>query len=146
DRNNTTQEAAILRAMLLGDRSFVESETALAFQKSGAYHVLVVAGLHVAALAFFIFWLARWLRLPLLGRTVVTLLAIAVYAGIVQARPPILRVSLVAGLFLCARLLFRRVDLFNAIGLAGLLILILKPSSLLTSSFQLSFLAAGVIA
>jgi competence protein ComEC len=39
--------AGVLRAMLLGDRSFVDREEAADFQKTGAFHVLVVAGLHV---------------------------------------------------------------------------------------------------
>jgi competence protein ComEC len=45
------EQAAILRAMLLGDRMFVTSEVSTEFQKTGAYHVLVVAGLHVALCA-----------------------------------------------------------------------------------------------
>jgi competence protein ComEC len=46
--------AAVLRAMLLGDRSFVDRDEAIDFQKTGVFHVLVVAGLHVGALAFFL--------------------------------------------------------------------------------------------
>ena len=49
------QRAAVLRAMLLGDRSFVDSDVVTAFQKTAAYHVLVVAGLHVGALVVFLF-------------------------------------------------------------------------------------------
>jgi competence protein ComEC len=54
--------AAVLRAMLLGDRSFVERDEAVDFQKTGVFHVLVVAGLHVGALAFFLYWIGRKLR------------------------------------------------------------------------------------
>jgi len=43
--------------MLLGDRSFVDSSVVLAYQKTAAYHVLVVAGLHVGALVIFC---GRW--------------------------------------------------------------------------------------
>jgi competence protein ComEC len=49
-----------------------------------------------------------------------------------------------AALYLLARPLFRRVDLLNTI--AGMILLMARPSSLFDSSFQLSFLAAGVIA
>lgn len=56
--------AGILRAMLLGDRAFIDRTESLDFQKTGVFHVLVVAGLHVGALAFFLFWLTRRLRLP----------------------------------------------------------------------------------
>jgi competence protein ComEC len=140
------ERGAILRAMLLGDRSFVDSSLVLAFQKTAAYHVLVVAGLHVGALVIFLLWIGRRLRLPASAIGLLTLLALIAYVGIVQDRPPILRAALMAALYLCARPLFRRVDLLQTIAVAALAILIWKPSSLVDSSFQLSFLAAGVIA
>ncbi|HKV04545.1 MAG TPA: ComEC/Rec2 family competence protein [Candidatus Acidoferrales bacterium] len=138
--------AAVLRAMLLGDRSFVDSEVVTAFQKTAAYHVLVVAGLHVGALVVFLFWLCRRLRFSIGVTSLVTLLALAAYVGVVQDRPPILRAALMGAFYLCARPLFRRVELVNTVALAALAILIWKPSALVDSSFQLSFLAAGVIA
>ena len=68
------------------------------------------------------------------------------YVGVVQDRPPIVRAALMAAFYLCARPLFRRIDLLNIVALAALGMLIWKPSTLSDSSFQLSFLAAGVIA
>lgn len=140
------ERLAILRAMLLGDRTFVDSDVVTAFQKTGAYHVLVVAGLHVGALAVFFFWLGRRLRFSVAAVSVLTILALMAYVGMVQDRPPILRAALMIALYLCARPLFRRVELLNTISLAAIAILLWRPSSLADSSFQLSFLAAGVIA
>ncbi|MHB8412193.1 MAG: DNA internalization-related competence protein ComEC/Rec2 [Candidatus Acidiferrales bacterium] len=137
---------AVLRAMLLGDRNFVNSELAETFQKTAAFHVLVVAGLHVGALAIFVFGLCRLLRLPIAATTVITLVVLTGYVGIVQDRPPILRAALMTAIFLCARLLFRRVALVNTVALAALILLIAKPDELFDASYQLSFLAAGVIA
>lgn len=137
---------ATLRAMLLGDRNFVNSELAETFQKTAAFHVLVLAGLHVGALAIFVFWLCRLLRLPLSATTVITLVILAGYLGVVQDRPPILRAALMTAVFLCARLLFRRVALLNTVAIAALILLIARPDELFDASFQLSFLAAGVIA
>jgi competence protein ComEC len=57
-----TRVAGILRAMLLGDRSFVDRDEARDFQKTGAFHVLVVAGLHVGAIVVLLFWVGRKLR------------------------------------------------------------------------------------
>ena len=138
--------AAVLRAMLLGDRSFVDSDVVLSFQKTAAYHVLVVAGLHVGALVIFLYWLGRRLHFSAAVISLLTLAVLAGYVGIVQDRPPILRAALIAAFYLCARPLFRRIDLLNTVSLAALVILLWKPSSLSDSSFQLSFLAAGVIA
>jgi competence protein ComEC len=140
------EQRAVLRAMLLGDRGFVDSDVVTAFQKTAAYHVLVVAGLHVGALAAFLYWFCRRLRFSTFQTSMVTVAALAAYVGIVQDRPPILRAALMAALYLCARPLFRRVELLNTVALAGLAILFWKPSSLVDSSFQLSFVAAGVIA
>ncbi|MGC2422151.1 MAG: ComEC/Rec2 family competence protein [Candidatus Acidiferrales bacterium] len=137
---------AVLRAMVLGDRSFVDSSVVTAFQKTAAYHVLVVAGLHVGALVVFLLWFCRRLRFPIALTSLLTLAALAAYVGVVQDRPPILRAALMAALYLCARPFFRRVELLNTVALAALVILAWSPSSVVDSSFQLSFLAAGVIA
>jgi competence protein ComEC len=143
---DSRDRTAVLRAMLLGDRNFVDSETAEVFQKTAVYHVLVLAGLHVAALAMFVFWLARRLRLTVIWTTAVTLVVLGAFLGVVQDRPPILRAALMAAIFLGARLLFRRMEMLNAVALAALILLIARPSALGDASFQLSFLAAGVIA
>ena len=55
--------AAVARAMLLGDRSFLDSQQIEAFRDTGVYHVLVLAGLHVGMLAAALLWVGRKLRL-----------------------------------------------------------------------------------
>lgn len=137
--------AAVLRAMLLGDRNFIDHEQSEAFQKSAAYHVLVIAGLHVAALAAFVLWAGRRLRLGIFSSTLLTLLVLAAYAAVVEDRPPILRAALMGAIYLCARLLFRRVELLNTLALAALVILLARPSALMDPSFQLSFVAVATI-
>jgi competence protein ComEC len=140
-----SEQAALARAMLLGDRSFVERDRVLAFQQTGVYHVLVLAGLHVGALTAFFIWAGRRLRLSLLTRTILTLTVLASYVGIVEDRPPILRAALMAALYLSARLLYRRMDLLNVAALAALGILIVRPSETGDSSFLLSFSAVAII-
>jgi predicted membrane metal-binding protein len=80
-------EAALARAMLLGDRSFVEHDRVVEFQQTGVYHVMLLAGLHVGALTAFFIWAGRRLHLPLLSRTLLTLFVLAAYVGIVEDRP-----------------------------------------------------------
>lgn len=137
--------AAILRAMLLGDRHFVDQQEAEAFQKSGAYHVLVIAGLHVAALFAFILWACKRLRIPPLGTTLLSLAVLGSYLAVLEDRPPILRAALMATIVLLARVLFRRTDILNTAAIAALILLIARPAMLFDSSFQLSFLAIGTI-
>jgi len=138
-------EGALARAMLLGDRSFVEHDRVVDYQKTGVYHVLVLAGLHVGALAAFFLWAGRRLRLGLFPRIGLTLLALAAYAAIVEDRPPILRAVVMAGVYLCAQLLYRRMDLLNVAALAAVAILLARPSEIFDPSFLLSFTAVSAI-
>ncbi len=142
----TPQVAAVLRAMLLGDRSFVDRSEAVDFQKTGVFHVLVVAGLHVGALAFALYWVGRKLRLSPMWTTLFTLTVLFAYVAVVEQRPPVLRAAMMAATVVLGGFFFRRLDLLNSAALAALLLLVAKPLALRESSFQLTFVAIGCIA
>ncbi len=146
DRVFGPERAPVVRAMLLGDRSFIDSTLAETFQKAAVYHVLVIAGLHVAFLTLAIFWLCRRLRLAPGATTFVVLAVLAGYLAVVQDRPPVERAALMAAVVVVTRLFFRRVPLLNSVSLAAIVLLLAQPGELGDSSFQLSFLAAAVIA
>ncbi len=138
-------QGAVLRAMLLGDYNFLDRDVSLSFQKTSVYHVLVVSGLHVAALAAFIWWLAQRLRLSLLMTVIAIFLVLGFFVAVVEDRPPIERAALMATVVLLASLLFRRVNVLNTLSVAALLVLLNRASALSDASFQLSFLAAAII-
>jgi competence protein len=85
---------------------------------------VLVVGLHVGALVVFLWWLGKRLRFSPLAIRMMTLVAQTSYEGIVQERPLILRAALMAVLYLCARPLFRRVELLNTIAIAALILLL----------------------
>ena len=140
------QAAGVLRAMLLGDRSFVDQAESVDFQKTGVFHVLVVAGLHVGALAFFLFWLGNKLRLPRTLATVLLLAALLAYIAVVEQRAPVLRAGLMTGIVVLASFFYRRLEILNSAAVAAIALLVVTPASLFDTSFQLSFLAIGCIA
>jgi competence protein ComEC len=140
------RDGAVLKAILLGDRSSLDSSIVDSFRQSGLYHLLVIAGLHVGLLALLV---AGGLRLVGLGRTPRNLVLLAVlvaYALIVEQRAPTLRATVMLGIFIAARLLDRDHAALNTIGLAALALLFTRPAWLYDSGFQLSFAAALVIA
>lgn len=136
----------VLRAMLLGDRSLLSHRLGDQFRLSGAYHVLVVSGLHVAVIAVFLFWLMRRLALNEWVTTCATIAALVFYLLLVEDRPPVERAVWMVSLYLVARLLFREVHLANPLALAALLVLSLHPSWLFDASFHFSFGAVFLIA
>ena len=139
-------QGAILKAILLGDDSDLDLDTESVFQASGAYHVLVVSGLHVTALAAALFWLLAWLRVPSLWSTLVVAGGVAGFAALAGSGTPVVRAALMVLIFLAARLAYRERALLNAIAAAALVLLVLHPSDLRDPSFQLSFLAVLVLA
>jgi competence protein ComEC len=139
-------EAGVLRAMLLGDRSFLEHSESLNFQKTGVFHVLVVAGLHVGAFAAFLFWLARKLRLSRLWTSFTVILCVLAYVAVVEQRPPVLRAALMTIVVVVALSFFRRVELLNSVAIAAVILLVSSPALIADSSFQLSFLSMFCIA
>jgi competence protein ComEC len=142
----TPEVRAVLRAMLLGDRSFVERSESTDFQKTGVFHLLVVAGLHVGALAVFLLWIGRALKLTPLWTALTTLLLLFAYVAVVEQRPPVLRAALMTAIVVIGGLFFRRLDLMNSAAIAALILLVAKPLAVRDSSFQLTFLAIGCIA
>jgi competence protein ComEC len=138
--------AAVLRAMLLGDRSFVDRDEAVDFQKTGVFHVLVVAGLHVGALAFFLYWIGRKLRLSRSATMAFTLTLLFAYVAVIEQRPPVLRAAMMAATVVLGSFFYRKLDVLNSAAIAALVLLVAQPLALRDSSFQLTFLAIGCIA
>jgi competence protein ComEC len=138
--------AATLRAMLLGDRSFVDRDESSAFQKTGVFHILVVAGLHVGALAALLFWATRKLRYTPMMTIIFVVALLAAYVAVVEVRAPVLRATLMACAVVLGGFFYRYLDLLNSAALAALAILIARPIAIRDSSFQLTFVAIGCIA
>ncbi len=142
----TPQAAGLLRAMLLGDRSFVDQTEAADFQKTGVFHVLVVAGLHVGALALALYWVGRKLRLSRVWTMLFTLSMLSAYVAVVEQRAPVLRAAMMAAIVVLGGFFYRRLELLNSAAVAALILLIARSLALRDSSFQLTFVAIGCIA
>lgn len=140
------RDGAVLKAILLGDRSALDSATIENFRSSGLYHLLVVAGLHVGLLVLLAGGLLRLIGIRAAWRTGLLLLFLLLYAALVEQRAPTLRASLMIGTYLLARLLGVEQPALNAVGIAGLVLLVYRPAWLFDSGFQLSFAAALLIA
>jgi competence protein ComEC len=142
----TPEPAALIDAILLGDESFLGRPLRTDFQRTGAYHVLVVSGLKVGILAFVMFWLLGRLQARGAIASAITILLIVSYALLTGVAAPVWRATLMLALYFGARLLYRQKSALNTIGAAALALLIVDPAQLLGASFQLSFLCVLIIA
>lgn len=144
--NNPTLHAKLLKGILLGKRGDVPSETLDIFRNSGTFHVLAVSGLHVGLIALFIYLgLSAFRRIPKKVVSLLTIVAILIYASLVGFRPSVFRASLMAILYLIATIIDRDTDIYNLLAVAALALLLLNPMQLWDIGFQLSFVAVTSI-
>lgn len=134
-------EQGLVRAMVLGDRTGVEPETAEAFRIAGTYHVLALSGTQVALVAGLILWLAGRLEAPRLAVTGAASATLVFYAIFVGGDVPVVRATVMALVLLAGRALDLDGDLANLLGLAAILLLLYHPSWIGDVGFQLSFAA-----
>jgi len=139
------RDGAVIKAILLGDRSSLDSTTVDNFRASGLYHLLVIAGLHVGLIAALILGFCRFLGLRRSARNLCLLAILLAYSFVVEQRAPTLRASLMLVAFVLAELLGRDHTAINAVGIAALILLVTRPAWLFESGFQLSFGAALLI-
>jgi competence protein ComEC len=139
-------DAAMLNAMLFGDRAGLTHGLRVGFERTGSFHLFVVSGLHIALLAAGVFWICTRLRVAAWIATLVTLVAATGYTALTGFGQPAQRALVMTSVYLLARLLFRNRDSLNALGAALLVLLVWAPSSLFDASFQMTALAIVAIA
>ena len=142
----TPDDAAMLAAMAAGDRTYLNRDLRVGFERTGSFHMLVVSGFHLAIVAGCIFWITRRLRLPRLPATLLTIFGSIAYALFTGFATPVQRSLWMVTLYLLGRLLYRERRPMNTIGFAALCLLAVSPRSLLDSGFQMTLLAVVVIA
>ena len=118
---------AVLKAVLWGDRSALDSDTIQDFRQTGLYHLLVIAGLHVGLLTLLCGFLLRPLRWSPAAKAVILLAFLLGYSLVVQQRASTLRATLMIGLCLVARLIDRDHSPLNAVGGVALILLYARP-------------------
>jgi competence protein ComEC len=133
------EEAPLFDALLIGERAFIDPATYADWQRTGLYHLLVVSGLKVGILAFFVLWLIRLLRGGELAATASALLVAVLYAYVAEMAAPAMRATLMLAIYLLTRMLYRDRSVLNALGAAALILLVARPQALFEASFQLTF-------
>jgi len=142
----TPGDAAMLAAMVAGDRTYLTQSLRVGFERTGSFHMLVVSGFHLALAAGCVFFIARLLRIPQLPATLLTIGVSFAYALFTGFATPVQRSLWMVTLYLLARLIYRDRSPLNTIGFAALCLLVASPRSLFDAGLQMTLLAVIAIA
>ena len=153
DRSMSRETAPIARALLIGERSQIARAELQRIRDAGLAHILAISGLHLGLFAFGTFILLRRAStlLPHMCQSLpikkiaaaIALTAALCYMLLAGASVPTQRAFIMSGLVLCAVLCDRSAISLRVVALAALLILALRPESILQAGFQMSFAAAA---
>jgi competence protein ComEC len=139
------EQASLLVAMTLGERSSIPRWITEAFAGSGTYHILAISGLNVSILAGALFFLLKAVRVPLCPSALISMGLITFYAALAGGSASVVRAAVMADVFLLALVLDREADSLNTLALSALMLLLWQPLLLFDVGFQLTFVATGAI-
>lgn len=139
------ETSGVLIASTLGDKFFLDRETAEVFRQGGTFHVLVISGLHITFIGGIIVVIVSTFSRDRRIQFGLAVVFLWIYALVVGAEPPVVRAATMFTIILFARVIYRNASMLNALGGCGLLLLFWKPSDLFNPSFQLTFISVASI-
>ena len=145
----STQNSAVLKAMLLGEKGLLEEETRELYQGAGIVHILSISGLHLSLLGMGLFSLTgkcRWIPMPV--RAAASILIVFLYGKMIGMGTSVFRALVMLTLYIISKVIGRTYDILTAASIAAFLLLLDQPLYLLHTGFQFSFcavLAIGIL-
>lgn len=145
DRRFSVETAGVLKAALLGNRYQLSRGAAERFREGGTFHILVISGLHISFIGGLVLLIARRLTRRRAWQFALSVVCLWGYTLAVGAESSVVRAALMFTLVALAPLAHRRARSLNALGGAGLILLVWRPVDLFDPSFQLTFLSVLMI-
>ena len=150
-----TPGAALVRALVLGDRSGLENADWEVLTRTGVNHLVAISGLHVGLVAASLFWLLRqaWARGTRLTLWLAAPRAAALgafggawlYSALAGFAISTQRALIMLGLVLAARFWARTLHPASTIAFALAGVLLVDPGAVLSHGFWLSFGAVAAL-
>jgi len=134
-------EFGVLSAIFLGERQDLDRSLRESLSNTGTMHLFAISGLHVGLIAAILYGLLALFIRSIGIRSIVIMTLLIFYCVLVGSNPPVARATIMVCTALGAKVFFRRLVVLNALGLAGVIILMLNPDELFNPGFQLSFAA-----
>ena len=141
----SAMSAALVTAVLIGDRAAIPDAVRDALQAAGTYHVIAISGGNIAVFVLLVSAIGALLGLGPRRAAALTIAVLLAYAAIVVSGPSVRRAVLVAVLYLAARVLDHRAPAWHAAAVACAVLLVAWPLDVLDAGFVLTFGAAAAL-
>lgn len=134
-------EAGVLSAMLLGEKSVLSEETKNLYQQSGIAHILAISGLHISILGAAIYRLLRKLGTSYPISSMASMALLLAFGCMTGMGLSTMRAVIMFGIYLGAACCGRVYDSINGLAIAAACLLLQNPCAIFLAGFQFSFAA-----
>lgn len=137
------QNKALLKGIILADRTEIDKEIIQNFTRTGLIHILAISGSHMAIIFLLILFFlkpifsVKYRNIPIY----LSLLAIWAFAILIDYGNSVMRSCIMISIYYIMIFLQRKPDLLHSIALSALLILTWDTHQLFNIGFQFSFIA-----
>ena len=137
------QNKALLKGIILADRTEIDKEIIQNFTRTGLIHILAISGSHMAIIFLLILFFLKpifsikYKNVPIY----LSLLAIWAFAILIDYGNSVMRSCIMISIYYIMIFLQRKPDLLHSIALSALLILTWDTHQLFNIGFQFSFMA-----
>lgn len=139
DAHLSKEQSAVLKSMLLGDRSQLGQTLKQRYTDAGAVHLLAISGLHVSILAgcclVFLRKVPKFIQVPLL------LLLVTGFVIVTGSHLSTVRSGIMFGVMLIGNSFHRKGDGINSLGMAAFFIVFSNVYAIMDIGFCMSFCA-----
>lgn len=131
------ESANISIALLLGDTFMLDSDQKELFSEASLSHILAISGMHVSYVIIGVDFLLK--RFDKRKGKYFFIIILFFFSHFTGGSASVVRAVIMAIIAIFSKLIYRKSDTLNNIGIAALIILILNPYSIMNLGFQLSF-------
>lgn len=135
------ENSDILKSIIFGNQGYLSKEKLNMFSKTGTAHIMAVSGLHVGLIVLVVDRFLKLIKIGKNSRLYFTIIILILYGYMVYFPVSILRAGIMYLLYVIAYFLQRRYDSINALFFIAFILLIYRPMTIFSISFQLSFIA-----
>jgi competence protein ComEC len=133
------RSAAVVTAILIGDRAGLSDNVELRLQEAGTYHVIAISGGNIAIFGGLCLALFRLARAGIATAPVLTIVVLTAYAGVVEGGSSVGRATLMAALYLAVQAWDHRSDPLNIAALSASIMVCFNPLQLTDAGLWLTF-------
>jgi competence protein ComEC len=135
----SARSAAVVTAILIGDRAGLDDDSERQLQEAGTYHVIAISGGNIAIFAALCLLLLRAARIHARLSFLVVIVMLAAYALVVEGGSSVGRATLMAAIYFAARASDQNTAAANVAALAAGVLFCVRPLQIVDAGFALTF-------